>query len=168
MPGRYRVPAMPPKKRGQWPPLWMSLAHSEALDHAMLMAEVGDRWCVYCGEEAQQADHLVPLPVSGPELRRFVPTVPACASCNGTLRDFHSPIVSARACHIAMHLHRRYRIRNSDDIDKWMVGPLPDNWEELSTIQMRLYHLEAGGTLRAVRDHVMPMPNLDNDAAERV
>lgn len=123
MPGRYRVPAMPPKKRGEWPPTWLELAHREALDHAMLMAEVGDRWCVYCGEEADHADHLVPLPVSGPELRRFVPTLPACASCNGTLADFHSPIVAARSAHIAMHLHRRYRIRKSDDIDRCMVSP---------------------------------------------
>jgi len=159
---------MPPKKRGEWPPTWLELAHREALDHAMLMAEVGDRWCVYCGEEADHADHLVPLPVSGPELRRFVPTLPACASCNGTLADFHSPIVAARSAHIAMHLHRRYRIRKSDDIDRCMVSPLPDDWRALSTVQLRLYHLEWGGTLRAVRDHVMPIPNLNFDAAELV
>lgn len=168
MPGRYRVPSMPPKRRGEWPPQWLELAQRGALDHAMLMAEPGDRWCVYCGEDAEHADHLVPLPTSGPDLRRFVPTLPACASCNGTLRDFPSPIVAARAAYIAMHLRRRNKIRRVEELDDRLSGELPPDWEQIYTLQIRLYHLDWGGTLRAVRDHIMPMPNMDHDAAARV
>lgn len=170
------VPSVPPawfdQRKWGWPPMWLQRAGEEARDHFMLLSEVGDRWCIYCGEDATDADHLVPLPVSGPQLRRFVPTVPACSSCNGTLSDFHSPIVLARAALIAERLHRRYQVRCAQQVD----DRLNSRWHELtkaerselSDLALRLYHLEWGGLLRAIRDRVMPPPNLNYDLHERV
>lgn len=175
---RFRLPEVPEARptwlevRQHWQPLWLMLAHEEARDHARLLEEIGDRWCVYCGEDATDADHLVPLPVTGRRLRRWVPTVPACSSCNGTLSDYHNPIVQARAAYIAERLHRRYKVRSGEDVD----ARLNEMWDrldpqrrrELGDLAMRLYHLEWGGLLRAVRSRVMPPPNLNFDLHGRV
>jgi len=160
----HDAPAAPPEgwPKGQhWPPSWLHLANHEAMDHFMLIAEVGDRWCIYCGEVAEEADHLVPKPISGTLVRRWVPTVPSCQSCNRTLRDFPVPIVAARAAHVALQLRRRHKVRTVEELEQ---SPIPDEW----TLLLRLYHLEWGGLLRAIRDNYMPMPNLDHAAAGRV
>ena len=57
--------------------------------------------CVYCGATATEKDHLLPLPWTGKAVRKLVPTVPACRSCNRTLSDFPNPHIYYRCQLIA-------------------------------------------------------------------
>jgi 5-methylcytosine-specific restriction endonuclease McrA len=45
-----------------------------------------DNWiCVYCGNEANTADHIVPKAAGGEDIAHNL--VAACLKCNGTKRD---------------------------------------------------------------------------------
>lgn len=63
--------------------------------------------CVYCGEYADQMDHLLPRAYTGESLRRRVPVVPACGECNRTLSDAFIPDVQERRDLV----HRRYMVK---------------------------------------------------------
>lgn len=57
---------------------------------------VQDCLCIYCGDLPSDRDHLLPKTWTGTAVRKHVPTVPACRSCNGILSDFPSPIIANR------------------------------------------------------------------------
>ena len=166
----YHVP--PPLPTGFWSgtywdsagPLWLEDAVSEALDHALLMIEMGPYRCVYCGDPATEADHLVPLPVTGPNLRYHVPTVPSCKPCNATLGAFPSPLVAGRATYIA------HRIRLTTDYKHYAAAYMActltyEEYLEGSDTASRYDYAECGGVLRAVRKGQLPIPGVHHQAA---
>jgi hypothetical protein len=65
--------------------------------------------CIYCGRSAWTKDHLLPRYWSGDSGRRFVVTVPACQTCNSTLRDTLTWSLTERrkVCHIRLRKHFR-------------------------------------------------------------
>lgn len=89
-------------------PAWLVRARRERERIDDWLAETGGLFCVYCGEQAQGRDHLVALPMSGPEWRPFVPTVPACISCNSTLSDAFTPDIRGRSELLARRLRRKH------------------------------------------------------------
>ena len=76
--------------------------------------------CVYCGETATEADHLLPKPYTGEALRSVVPTVPSCRECNCTLGDRFLPDVADRR----EWLHKRYRTKYKKRLKTVMLGEL--------------------------------------------
>jgi hypothetical protein len=52
--------------------------------------------CVYCGDRADQRDHLLPEPLTGKAHRRHVLTVPACGPCNRAISDYPSACITDR------------------------------------------------------------------------
>lgn len=52
--------------------------------------------CIYCGMPGEQRDHLLPRPVTGEALRRYVLVVPSCGECNNFINDFPEAHVGKR------------------------------------------------------------------------
>ena len=80
---------------------------------------VRDCLCIYCGDLPSDRDHLLPKTWTGTAVRKYVPTVPACRSCNGIRSDFPSPIIASRAEHLKDVLGRRWarRLQNNPSLD---------------------------------------------------
>lgn len=80
---------------------------------------VRDCLCIYCGDLPSDRDHLLPKNWTGVALRKHVPTVPACRSCNGILSEFPSPIIASRTEHLHDFLSRRWarRLQNNPSLD---------------------------------------------------
>lgn len=74
---------------------------------ASLRRSIRVNLCAYCGDASSDRDHLLPKWWTGGSLRRHVPTVAACRSCNGILSDFPEPIIAARSEHIAANIRKR-------------------------------------------------------------
>lgn len=149
----YKVPKIPDDS-----PWWLTDARTQALDLKGFIAVFGDETCVYCGRPAQEADHLVPMCISGKPRRRFVPTVPACQPCNTTLGHFPAPDVSSRAHYLAHRLlllngwlRRGEALTERSKRDHISRS---DRTERLN----RFEYLVAGGVVEAARRGLMPLP----------
>lgn len=64
--------------------------------------------CIYCGDDRDALDHLVPKPWTGKVARAFVPTVPACTDCNSRLGAALLFTVTERAELVATKLRRKW------------------------------------------------------------
>lgn len=64
--------------------------------------------CVYCGEPADELDHLLPASWTGTAQRRAVPTVPSCSECNKILSDRLDPEVTDRRDYVHSQLRIKY------------------------------------------------------------
>lgn len=73
-----------------------------------LRLAVRESLCIYCGDVPTDRDHLLPRPWTNDAIRRHVPTVAACRSCNGILSAFPTPVITARCEFIAVRLRRRW------------------------------------------------------------
>lgn len=110
--------------------------------------------CVYCGDYATHVDHLVPRPWTGNAVRRFVPTVPACADCNTRIGAAHVFTIAGRAEVSAESLHRRHRRqlripdRSDVELDEY-DGAMRHNIRAAQVrrqhLRRRLMVLDAGG-----------------------
>jgi hypothetical protein len=75
--------------------------------------------CVYCGETAEDKDHLLPRSWTGDAGRKLVPVVPSCHECNATLGDRHMPDVMDRRNYV----QERYRVKYSKALKAVLYGP---------------------------------------------
>lgn len=104
---------------------FLCTAKQEAEAVSEWVAKTHGEFCVYCGELAKDQDHLLPEPYTGLEMRKEVPTVPSCSSCNGILGDLVEPIIKYRCCFISRHLRKKH----GDDIEKYRKG-YRKRWDE--------------------------------------
>ena len=80
---------------------------------------IQDCLCVYCGDLPSDRDHLLPRTWTGGTLRKFVPTVPSCRSCNSIISDFPDPNILSRSSHVREALSMRWarRLANNPSLD---------------------------------------------------
>jgi hypothetical protein len=64
--------------------------------------------CVYCGEPAEDRDHLLPEPATGKALRALVLTVPACHECNAFISDLPTANITKRREKAHEQIARKY------------------------------------------------------------
>lgn len=114
--------------------------------------------CVYCGDNATDADHLVPEPWTGRAIRRLVPTVPACRHCNRTISDAPLFTVPARAEVVATSIRSKWRRklqipdRDETELAEYsfrMRQTISASQAERRFIRARLIVLEMGGSPEA-------------------
>ncbi len=69
--------------------------------------------CTYCGVEAEERDHLIPISYDHTDRRHISysrhQTVPSCRECNSTLSDIYITTIADRAEHLANRYRRRWR-----------------------------------------------------------
>jgi len=94
----------------------MCLQPDHLLIHAPTHIEYPYGVCIYCGRRGWTKDHLLPQPLTGNTMRRFVATVPACGECNSLLRDTFTASVTERRELAQIRLRRKHRkvLRNLD------------------------------------------------------
>lgn len=63
--------------------------------------------CVYCGMPAYQKDHLLPKPMTGEALRKYVLVVPACGQCNAAIGDLPDAHVGRRRRKAQLSIQRK-------------------------------------------------------------
>lgn len=87
----------------------MCLQPDHLLIHAPDHIEYPYGVCVYCGRPADTKDHLIPRPVSGDTMRRFIATVPACRQCNTLLSATLTASITERRQEAHARLRRHHR-----------------------------------------------------------
>lgn len=95
--------------------------------------------CVYCGDIAEHADHLVPRTWTGDALRQLVLTVPACADCNVRIGDYCDPEIAAR-CEIVTNSLRR---KHKKLLDRPPLGDIDGTEGRLRAALLARQHLRA-------------------------
>ena len=95
--------------------------------------------CVYCGDLADHADHLVPRTWTGDALRELVLTVPACADCNVRIGDYCDPEIAAR-CEVVTNSLRR---KHKKLLTQLPLGDLNGTEGKLKSALMARRHLRA-------------------------
>jgi len=113
--------------------------------------------CVYCGSPWSERDHLLPRGWSGEALRRYVPTVPSCSSCNNILSAFPEPLIAARVEHIARRLRRHWSrlLSNSPNLNGLrgnLRQQITANNFRRDVIRGRLVVLDLGGVPELPQD----------------
>jgi len=110
--------------------------------------------CIYCGEDADSIDHLVPRAISGKTDRKYVPVVPACLNCNIIIND--SPIftIKGRAAIVAYSIRKTHKkelkipFHNQQwfaDFSPRMRANLEKRQMERQLLKQRLKCLDRGG-----------------------
>ncbi|MEZ5411045.1 MAG: HNH endonuclease [Acidimicrobiales bacterium] len=138
-------------------PGWLLRAQAEAERVQEWVEATRRAVCVYCGEQAEHEDHLVPRHLSGEEWRKAVPTVPACADCNQLLSDLYMETIGERSAYVARQLRRKHKAlaapcRNCPDPEE-LDGTLRSYVEARqalrTVIRSRLALLGLGGAVEA-------------------
>lgn len=104
--------------------------------------------CVYCGAPGYTKDHLLPKPLTGLALRRYILTVPACGQCNSFIGDLPSASITFRRHTAHEKIARKY----------WRILEVKD-W---TTVELRqLGPLLRAGAVKAVADKWAVVQRLD-------
>ena len=73
------------------------------------IVETGGSVCIYCGEDAEQLDHLVPRNLSGDTWREYVPLVPSCGDCNRRISATTTPYIAERCEVVSSSLKSKHK-----------------------------------------------------------